>query len=86
MSDGWTDKRGRTLINFLVNCPKGTMFFESVDASAYSKDGQKMFELLDNFVERIGEANVVQVVTDSAAANVLAGMSFLKKKDNYLLH
>ncbi|GMP82470.1 hypothetical protein CsSME_00036757 [Camellia sinensis var. sinensis] len=31
-----------------------------------------MFELLDNFVERIGEANVVQVVTDSASANVLA--------------
>ncbi|KAA0066645.1 uncharacterized protein E6C27_scaffold979G00720 [Cucumis melo var. makuwa] len=36
-------------------------------------DGKKMFELLDNFVERIGEANVVQVVTDSASANVMAG-------------
>lgn len=86
MADGWTDKRGRTLINFLVNCPKGTMFLESVDASAYSKDGQKMYELLDIFVEGIGEPNVVQIVTDSAAANVLAGMSFLKKKDNYLLY
>ena len=21
MSDGWTDQRGRTLINFLVSCP-----------------------------------------------------------------
>ena len=31
-----------------------------------------MFELLDSFVERIGEANVVQVVTDSASANVMA--------------
>ena len=32
-----------------------------------------MFELLDNFVDQIGEANVVQVVTDSASANVMAG-------------
>ncbi|GMP48782.1 hypothetical protein CsSME_00016021 [Camellia sinensis var. sinensis] len=72
MADGWTDKRGRTLINFLVNCPRGTMFVESVDASSYSKDGQKLFELLDKFVEKVGKENVVQVITDSAAANVLA--------------
>ncbi|TYK04958.1 hypothetical protein E5676_scaffold143G001770 [Cucumis melo var. makuwa] len=74
MADGWTDRRNRTLINFLVNSPKGTMFIESIDASSYVKDGKKMFELLDNFVERIGEANVVQVVTDSASANVMAGI------------
>ncbi|XP_050941288.1 uncharacterized protein LOC127149549 [Cucumis melo] len=49
------------------------MFIESIDASSYMKDGKKMFELLGNFVERIGEANVVQVVTDSASANVMAG-------------
>ena len=73
MADGWTDRRNRTLINFLVNSPKGTMFIESIDASSYVKDGKKMFELLDNFVDRIGEANVVQVVTDSASANVMAG-------------
>ncbi|GFY91114.1 hypothetical protein Acr_07g0013100 [Actinidia rufa] len=37
MADGWTDGKGRTLINFLVNCPKGSMFIESIDASSYSK-------------------------------------------------
>ena len=35
MSDGWTDQKGRTLLNFLVSCPKGTMFMKSVDASAH---------------------------------------------------
>ncbi|XP_031739008.1 uncharacterized protein LOC116402801 [Cucumis sativus] len=74
MADGWTDRRNRTLINFLVNSPKGTMFIESIDASFYVKDGKKMFELLDNFVDQIGEANVVQVVTDSASANVMAAL------------
>ena len=73
MADGWTDRRNRTLINFLVNSPKDTMFIESIDASSYVKDGKKMFELLDNFADWIGEANVVQVVTDSASANVMAG-------------
>ena len=73
MADGWTDRRNRTLINFLVNSPKGTMFIESIDASSYVKDGKKMFELFDNFVDRIGEANVGQVVTDSASVNVMAG-------------
>ena len=49
------------------------MFIESIDISSYVKDEKKMFELLDNFVDRIGEASVVQVVTDSASANVMAG-------------
>ena len=47
MVDGWTDKKGSTLLNFLVNCLKGTMFVESIDASSYSKDAEKMFKLID---------------------------------------
>ncbi|PNY14079.1 hypothetical protein L195_g010751, partial [Trifolium pratense] len=73
MSDGWTDTKGRTLINFLVNCPAGTMFVKSVDASAYMKTGQKLYELLDSFVEEVGESNVVQLVTDNGSNYVLAG-------------
>ncbi|RWR88718.1 hypothetical protein CKAN_01775400 [Cinnamomum micranthum f. kanehirae] len=61
----------------------GTMFVESIDASSYSKDAEKMFQLIEKFVERIGEANVVQIVTDSAAANVLAG-KFLEAKFPHL--
>ena len=73
MSDGWTDRKNRTLINFMVNCPNGTMFVKSVDASAYMKTGEKVYELLDSFVEEIGEKNVVQVVTDNGSNYVLAG-------------
>jgi hypothetical protein len=31
MPDGWSDKRSRYLINFLVNSPKGAFFLESID-------------------------------------------------------
>jgi hypothetical protein len=73
MADGWTDTKGRTLINFLVNSSAGTMFVKSVDASAYMKTGQKVYELLDSFVEEVGEKNVVQLVTDNGSNYVLAG-------------
>jgi hypothetical protein len=38
MSDGWTDGKGRSILNFSVNCPTGTMFIKSIDASTYVKD------------------------------------------------
>ena len=63
------------MINFLVNCPKGSMFIKSVNALSYAKTDEKMFKLLSKFVEKIGNNNVVQVVTDSASNNVWAGMS-----------
>ena len=59
MSDGWTDARGRTILNFLVAFPKGTMFLRSVDASDQVKDAQLLFCLLDDVVEEVGVENVV---------------------------
>ncbi|CAL9079218.1 unnamed protein product, partial [Musa textilis] len=29
MSDAWTDRRRRSIINFMVNCSLGTMFVKS---------------------------------------------------------
>ena len=40
MEDGWRDRKGRALINFLVNTPRGSVFIESVDASSYSHTGE----------------------------------------------
>ncbi|XP_073021256.1 uncharacterized protein [Primulina eburnea] len=82
MSDGWTDRKHRTLINFLVNSPKGTMFLESVDASAHVKTGTLLYELLDRFVECVGEKNVVQVITDNGSNYVLAGKLLQAKRPN----
>ncbi|CAN1303541.1 hypothetical protein LINPERPRIM_LOCUS25902 [Linum perenne] len=73
MSDGWTDTRRRSICNFLVNSPKGTVFVESIDTSSFSKNAEKVFEMLDNVVEKVGEENVIQIVTDNAAAYKAAG-------------
>ncbi|XP_051118113.1 uncharacterized protein LOC127242576 [Andrographis paniculata] len=73
MSDGWTDKRGRHLINFLVNSPEGTFFLESIDASAESHDARILADLLEKKVEEIGKEYVVQIVTDNGANYKAAG-------------
>ncbi|RDX92342.1 hypothetical protein CR513_25542, partial [Mucuna pruriens] len=80
MCDGWTDGKGRSLTNFLVNSPSGSVFMKSIDTSNVIKDGKKMFELLDSIVEEIGEENVVQVVTDGAANLVTAGRMLMEKR------
>ncbi|KAK9995175.1 hypothetical protein SO802_024878 [Lithocarpus litseifolius] len=82
MSDRWTSRTNRTLINFLVNCPSGTMFVKSIDASSFMKTREKTFELVNAFVEHIGEANVVQVVSDNGSNYVLAGKLLEAKRPN----
>lgn len=67
MSDGWTDRKRRSICNFLVNSPKGTVFLTSVDTSSMSKTAEKVFEMLNDIVEKVGEENVVQVVADNAS-------------------
>ncbi|XP_048633100.1 uncharacterized protein LOC106367279 [Brassica napus] len=74
MSDGWRDSVvQKDIINFLVNSPKGSVFIKSVDVSEAVKDANLLFSMLDRMVDEVGEANVVQVVTDNASNYVKAG-------------
>ena len=67
MSDGWTDGRSHTILNFLIACPKGTMFLKSIDSSNQVKDAQLLFRLLDKVIMEVGVKNVVQVITNNAS-------------------
>ncbi|KAK8916557.1 hypothetical protein KSP39_PZI022500 [Platanthera zijinensis] len=80
MSDGWTDRRGRHLINFLVNCPEGTYFMGSVDASSQIQDATMLSELFDSKIREIGTECVVQVVTDNASNYKAAGRILMEKR------
>jgi hypothetical protein len=66
MTDGWTDRRRITILIFLVNSPKGIVFLKSIDASYITKTAVKIFKMMDEVVDEIGEENMVQVVTDNA--------------------
>ncbi|GAB2299395.1 hypothetical protein Dimus_038560 [Dionaea muscipula] len=74
-------KKRRTICNFLVNSPEGTIFLSSIDASdIISKTADKIFEMLDAIVVKVGEENVVQVVTDNASNYKLAGEMLMEKR------
>ncbi|XP_050254914.1 uncharacterized protein LOC126700770 [Quercus robur] len=72
MVDGWTDTRYRTLINFLVYCPKRITFIRSVDAFNLVKDAINLSNLFDEIVNWVGLANIVHLVTDNTANYVVA--------------
>ncbi|URD93665.1 hypothetical protein MUK42_32539, partial [Musa troglodytarum] len=46
LADSWRDVQGKTIINFLVSCPRGTYFISSVDASDVVKDATCLFNFL----------------------------------------
>ncbi|XP_049934772.1 uncharacterized protein LOC126410234 [Nymphaea colorata] len=79
MSDGWTDTRSRTLVNFLVYCPKGTMFLKSLDLSDVPKTAEILFNVFDNVVQEVGPANIVQFITDNVAHYRAAGDLLFQK-------
>eukprot|EP00253_Pinus_taeda_P019201 PITA_19201 len=82
MSNGWTDQKGRSLINFLVNCPRGTMFMKFFDAFAYIKDARLLCDLLDVFSQEVRPQHVVQVITDNATNYVVAGKMLMERHPN----
>ncbi|PIA44072.1 hypothetical protein AQUCO_01800253v1 [Aquilegia coerulea] len=61
--DGWTDEKGCSLISFLVDCPKGSIFLKSADITGSLGNVNAMISLLDEVIEDVGVANVVQVIT-----------------------
>jgi hypothetical protein len=79
MSDGWSDRRGCHLINFLVNSPEGTYFLESVDASIECQDARMIADLLEKRIEDVGKENVFQVVTDNGANYKAAGKILMER-------
>ncbi|XP_061958962.1 uncharacterized protein LOC133680161 [Populus nigra] len=79
MADGWTDQKRRTLINFLVYCPKGTVFLKTVDVSDVSKTARLLYQLFREVVLYVGVENIVHMVTDNAANYVAAGRLLMEE-------
>ncbi|KAK8570316.1 hypothetical protein V6N13_003003 [Hibiscus sabdariffa] len=82
MADSWNDAQGRTLINFLVSCPRGVYFLSSVDASDMIEDAVHLFKLLDKAVDEVGEEFVVQVITRNTSSFRNAGKMLEEKRRN----
>ena len=83
MCDGWTGPTKLTIINFMVYSEGSTIFLKSVDASDKIKDNKYIYGLLKDVIKEVGEANVVQIVTDNGSAFVKVGKLLMKKYNMY---
>ena len=83
MCDGWTNPTKLSIINFMVYCKVSTIFLKSVDASDNIKENKYIYDLLKDVIKDVGEANVMQVVTDNGSAFVKAGKLLMKKYNLY---
>ena len=83
MCDGWTGQTKLSIINFMVYSKGNTIFLKSVDASDKIKDNKYIYGLLKDVIKEVGEANVVQIVTDNGSAFVKAGKLLMKKYNLY---
>ncbi|KAL3537023.1 hypothetical protein ACH5RR_000389 [Cinchona calisaya] len=79
MGDGWKDSRQRSLVNFLVYCPKGIAFIKSVDVSDIESNAENLCNLFTEIVELVGPKNVVHMVTDNASNYKAAGFKISER-------
>ncbi|KAM0894150.1 hypothetical protein ACQ4PT_024652 [Festuca glaucescens] len=82
MTDAWSDRKRRSIMNLCTNCADGSSFIKSKEMSAVSHTSEVIFQLVDEGIEEIGPEHVVQVVTDNASNNMGAKKILLEKRPN----
>ena len=83
MCDGWTGPTKLSIINFMVYCKGSTIFLKFVDASDNFKDNKYIYGLLKDVIKEVGEANIMQIVTDNGSVFVKTGKLLMKKYNLY---
>ena len=83
MFDGWTGPTKLSIIIFMVYSKGSTIFLKSVDASDKIKDNKYIYGFLKDEIKEVGEANVVQIITNNGSAFVKAGKLLMKKYNLY---
>ncbi|KAJ9553011.1 hypothetical protein OSB04_017056 [Centaurea solstitialis] len=66
MTDAWSDRKRRSIMNLCVNSRLGTVFLSSKEFS----DVAHTSEYVDKCIDEVGHENVVQIVTDNASNNM----------------
>ncbi|KAF5465623.1 hypothetical protein F2P56_015608 [Juglans regia] len=83
MADGLTNQRQQQIINFLVYCPKSTMFLKSIDTSGLRKDSETLFNIFDEVFQEVGVENLVQFITDNDASYKATGKKLQQKYGSF---
>ena len=79
ISDGWTNVKGKPLINILGVSASGAVFLLAHDYSDRYKTSINVVQPLLETIQKIGPYNVIEVITDNAA-NCKAARAIIEDK------
>ncbi|XP_071717305.1 uncharacterized protein [Rutidosis leptorrhynchoides] len=83
MTDAWSDRNRRSIMNLCVNSSLGNVFLTSKECSDEAHTRDYIYKYIEMCIEKVGPENVVQVVTDNAANN-MGATKLLKLKVSIL--
>ncbi|KAL5840515.1 hypothetical protein ACOSQ4_013123 [Xanthoceras sorbifolium] len=72
MSNAWSDRKRRNIMNLCVNCREEATFLSFKESSDEAHTAEHIFQYVDGCIEQVGPQNVIQVVTDNAINNMAA--------------
>ncbi|KAL0227493.1 hypothetical protein RCL1_003637 [Eukaryota sp. TZLM3-RCL] len=73
VSDGWKNTNKVPLLNVLIATEHGSCFVDNVDSSGKSKTADYVAEVIIDHINKVGEENVILVITDNASECKAAG-------------
>ncbi|CAH1447123.1 unnamed protein product [Lactuca virosa] len=79
MTDAWSDRKRRGIMNLCVNSKMCTVFLSSKECSSEAHTSQHIYDYVESCIKQVGPEHVVQVVTDNATNNMGAA-KLLKEK------
>ncbi|XP_020243199.1 uncharacterized protein LOC109821425 [Asparagus officinalis] len=82
LTDAWSDRKMRSIMNIVVHSDGGTTFLGSCDTSGDKHDANYICNYVEKTIEELGVQNVVQIITDGASNNMAAAKSLAIKKPN----
>jgi hypothetical protein len=78
ISDGWTNMRGESIVNFLL-CTPQPVFYRSICTEESRHTGEYIASQLSSVIQEVGAEKVFAVMTDNAR-NMKAAWDILKQK------
>ncbi|XP_076960197.1 uncharacterized protein LOC143636506 [Bidens hawaiensis] len=80
MTDAWSDRKIRSIMNLCVNSKLGTIFLSSTESSDEAHMSEHIYEYVEACIKEVGPENVVQIVTDNASNNMGAAKLLNEKR------
>ncbi|CAI9274423.1 unnamed protein product [Lactuca saligna] len=80
MTDAWSDRKRRSIMNLCVNSRMGIVFISSKECSNESHTSQYIYDYVESCIQQVGPGDVVQVVTDNVTNNMGAAKLLQEKR------